>query len=285
MCIALVSTPDAPVRRALRPVAARPCTHTHTHAHRQRSPRRLSCRPSPSRCTSARAAHITDMHSATHVTDKHSATHSAPHPRQCDARTRQCDACTRHYPSIAPQPSLRHEKQFTSKAARAPRPRARQPRARARRVPPSPRRTASSTPRQAPCRPRRRTCPPSRSRSCACGRGAAAARIGTGPPRRDARARAAAPKLQMMMRNAWHISGGEGWASNTSCRRVLVMHSDASQVSRTRTWRVVLISAVRAQEVVEILDDLGFRTTDIPAIKARLRQQGVKDIHSVKLTE
>jgi hypothetical protein len=32
-----------------------------------------------------------------------------------------------------------------------------------------------------------------------------------------------------MMRNAWHISGGEGWCANTSNRRVLVTHNDGSQ--------------------------------------------------------
>ena len=32
-----------------------------------------------------------------------------------------------------------------------------------------------------------------------------------------------------MMRNAWHISGGEGWAANTTCKRVLVTHRDGRQ--------------------------------------------------------
>jgi hypothetical protein len=31
------------------------------------------------------------------------------------------------------------------------------------------------------------------------------------------------------MRNAWHISGGEGWCANSSCRRVLVTHADGKQ--------------------------------------------------------
>ena len=51
-------------------------------------------------------------------------------------------------------------------------------------------------------------------------------------------------------------------------------------------WAIVLTPCgALAQEVVEIKDDLGFRATDVPAIKARLRQQGVKDIHTVKLAE
>uniref|UniRef100_A0A7S1CF06 EF-hand domain-containing protein n=1 Tax=Bicosoecida sp. CB-2014 TaxID=1486930 RepID=A0A7S1CF06_9STRA len=70
---------------------------------------------------------------------------------------------------------------------------------------------------------------------------------------------------ELMMRNAWHISGGEGWAENTSCLRVLVVHTDSSE------------------EVVEITDDLGLRADDMPAIKARLRRQGVKNIAAVKL--
>lgn len=32
-----------------------------------------------------------------------------------------------------------------------------------------------------------------------------------------------------MIRNAWHISGGEGWCENTTCRRVLVTHKDGTQ--------------------------------------------------------
>merc|ERR1712136_361902 len=35
--------------------------------------------------------------------------------------------------------------------------------------------------------------------------------------------------FELMMRNAWHISGGQGWAENTSDLRVLVRHSDGSE--------------------------------------------------------
>lgn len=70
--------------------------------------------------------------------------------------------------------------------------------------------------------------------------------------------------FELMMRNAWHISGGEGQMENTSNRRVLVIHTDGSQ------------------EVVEIKDDLGFdATADIAATIARLESQGVKDIGSI----
>mmetsp|Transcript_16415 Transcript_16415/g.50250 ORF Transcript_16415/g.50250 Transcript_16415/m.50250 type:complete len:134 (+) Transcript_16415:564-965(+) len=35
--------------------------------------------------------------------------------------------------------------------------------------------------------------------------------------------------FELMMRNAWHISGGEGWCANTSNKRVLVTHRDGRQ--------------------------------------------------------
>lgn len=35
--------------------------------------------------------------------------------------------------------------------------------------------------------------------------------------------------FELMIRNAWHISGGEGWCANTTCRRVLVTHKDGTQ--------------------------------------------------------
>lgn len=36
--------------------------------------------------------------------------------------------------------------------------------------------------------------------------------------------------FELVIRNAWHISGGEGWSQNTTCKRVLVLHTDGSQV-------------------------------------------------------
>ena len=35
--------------------------------------------------------------------------------------------------------------------------------------------------------------------------------------------------FELMMRNAWHISGGQGWCENTTCRRVLCIHADGRQ--------------------------------------------------------
>ena len=61
---------------------------------------------------------------------------------------------------------------------------------------------------------------------------------------------------ELMIRNAWHISGGEGAAANSSCLRVLVIHHDDSM------------------EVVEVKNDLGLDTSDVDAIIAKLESQG-----------
>jgi len=69
--------------------------------------------------------------------------------------------------------------------------------------------------------------------------------------------------FELMIRNAWHMSGGEGWAANTTCRRVLVTRRDGSQ------------------QVVELRNDIGIGN-DINAIKAALRKQG-EDFTAVSL--
>lgn len=35
--------------------------------------------------------------------------------------------------------------------------------------------------------------------------------------------------FELMIRNAWHIDGGEGWCENTSIKRVLKTNADGSQ--------------------------------------------------------
>ena len=50
--------------------------------------------------------------------------------------------------------------------------------------------------------------------------------------------------FELMIRNAWHISGGEGWCANTTNRRVLVTHPDGRQT------------------VEEIKNDLGLKADD-----------------------
>jgi calcyphosin len=71
--------------------------------------------------------------------------------------------------------------------------------------------------------------------------------------------------FELMIRNAWHISGGSGWMSNTTCRRVLVEHHDGTQ------------------EIVEIKNDLGLGK-DPEKIKLALIRQGVSNIKGIKLT-
>ncbi|OQR98128.1 amino-acid acetyltransferase [Thraustotheca clavata] len=60
--------------------------------------------------------------------------------------------------------------------------------------------------------------------------------------------------FELMMRNAWHISGGEGWCANTSNRRVLVNDT----------------------QVVEIENDLGVKST---GVRQRLEQQIASKSH------
>jgi len=74
--------------------------------------------------------------------------------------------------------------------------------------------------------------------------------------------------FELMMRNAWHMSGGQGWSANTSDLRVLVRHSNGSE------------------EVVELQHDMGLpKDPDkrYQEIVRRLQQQGVKDIRKVEM--
>ena len=69
--------------------------------------------------------------------------------------------------------------------------------------------------------------------------------------------------FELMMRNAWHISGGEGHTANTASRRVMVERTDGSQ------------------EVIEVKESLGLDVADYAEVKRRLEEQGVKDIKRV----
>lgn len=69
--------------------------------------------------------------------------------------------------------------------------------------------------------------------------------------------------FELMIRNAWHISGGEGWCENTTCRRVLVTHADGRQT------------------VEEVKNDIGINSTNVEAVRANLQAQGIEDISSV----
>jgi hypothetical protein len=62
--------------------------------------------------------------------------------------------------------------------------------------------------------------------------------------------------FELMMRNAWHISGGEGQMANSTNRRVLVTHADGRQ------------------SVEEVQNDLGIGANDKQAMIQRLQAQG-----------
>jgi Ca2+-binding EF-hand superfamily protein len=71
--------------------------------------------------------------------------------------------------------------------------------------------------------------------------------------------------FELMIRNAWHISGGKGAAANTSNLRVLVVHTDGTQT------------------VECILNDLGLPDKEPDTLKAALAKQGVTDILRVEI--
>lgn len=63
--------------------------------------------------------------------------------------------------------------------------------------------------------------------------------------------------FELMIRNAWHISGGKGWCENTTNRRVLVTHQDG------------------AQSVQEIKNDIDIGKDDRAAMMSNLQAQGI----------
>jgi len=71
--------------------------------------------------------------------------------------------------------------------------------------------------------------------------------------------------FELMLRNAWHISGGTGAAANTSCRRVLVVFNDG------------------AQKIMEIKNDLGIGPKDTDLMRQNLEAQGVSGIKRIEL--
>lgn len=72
--------------------------------------------------------------------------------------------------------------------------------------------------------------------------------------------------FELMIRNAWHIPGGEGWCQNTSNTRLLVVSSDGSQ------------------KVVMIENDLGLDVHDRSAVLAALQAQGITDVYKYTLS-
>ena len=72
--------------------------------------------------------------------------------------------------------------------------------------------------------------------------------------------------FELMMRNAWHISGGEGWCANSSCVRVLCTHADGHQT------------------VEEMKNDLGMKKGDKAAMMANLTAQGITTVVDIATT-
>lgn len=89
-----------------------------------------------------------------------------------------------------------------------------------------------------------------------------------------------------------HISGGEGWSANTTCKRVLVLHADGSQTVQVRQGHVAFFRAplgylvspcsafltfsVRNSSVQqEIKDDFDIKPEQY---KEKLAAQGVTDV-------
>ncbi|KAI9918962.1 hypothetical protein PsorP6_011777 [Peronosclerospora sorghi] len=72
--------------------------------------------------------------------------------------------------------------------------------------------------------------------------------------------------FELVIRNAWHLSGGEGWCANTTCRRVLVKHADNSYT------------------IEEVKNDLGIASGNVEAIRENLQAQGIHDNQSVSIS-
>ena len=73
--------------------------------------------------------------------------------------------------------------------------------------------------------------------------------------------------FELMIRNAWHISGGAGQSANTSCRRVLVIHRDGTQT------------------IEEIENDLGVPKTDTAAMIRFLEKEKGLKVAQIKLCQ
>lgn len=93
--------------------------------------------------------------------------------------------------------------------------------------------------------------------------------------------------FELMIRNAWHLSGGAGAYENTSCRSVyscalrMFPCCDVASFHGSRS-RVLVIHSDGSEEVVEVKNDLGVSTH--AEILRHLHAQGVTDIAEVKLT-
>ena len=67
--------------------------------------------------------------------------------------------------------------------------------------------------------------------------------------------------FELMIRNAWHIPGGEGWCANTANKRVLVTDPETGE-----------------ERIECVENDLGMDSSDPAAIQARLAQNKTKGL-------
>jgi hypothetical protein len=71
--------------------------------------------------------------------------------------------------------------------------------------------------------------------------------------------------FELMIRNGWHVSGGNGLSQNTTCLRVLVKFQDGRQA------------------ISEVKNDLRVSRTDMSSIREHLEKQGVHHIREITL--
>ena len=60
--------------------------------------------------------------------------------------------------------------------------------------------------------------------------------------------------FELMIRNTWHISGGEGWCANSSNKRVLVTRSDGSQSVEEVSLGVAVCACLLPHPTIHISD-------------------------------
>jgi Ca2+-binding EF-hand superfamily protein len=73
--------------------------------------------------------------------------------------------------------------------------------------------------------------------------------------------------FELMIRNAWHMSGGSGVSANTSNMRVMVQFNDGSQ------------------KIITLQNDMGISRTNVRAIKNALYKQGVHEVAKFAVAE
>jgi hypothetical protein len=73
--------------------------------------------------------------------------------------------------------------------------------------------------------------------------------------------------FELMIRNAWHISGGEGWCGNTTNKRILVTDVHGKQ------------------SVQEMKNDIKIKKDDADAMLANLKSQGIENVAYINTSD